>query len=374
MKIILFYHSLLSDWNHGNAHFLRGITRELVDQGHQIQVFEPKDGWSYNNLLQKEGTYRQEEFNQYFPRITSQFHQAGLTNYEEIVKSADLVIVHEWNDPELVKHLGHLRQKHEFSLMFHDTHHRSITAPEEMAAYDLSHYDGVLAFGDVIRDIYLKNKWIEKAWTWHEAADTHLFRPHQSTQKEGDLVWIGNWGDNERTEELKEYLIDPVQELGLKATMYGVRYPPKAIKMLQEAGISYRGYIPSYKVPEVFSRYAFTVHVPRRPYAEKLTGIPTIRPFEALACGIPLISAPWKDAENLFDEGKDYLMVQNGTEMKEKMLQVLQHKALAQSLVQHGLAKIQSRHTCKIRAEELLGIYKECCELSAHEHNKALMR
>ena len=47
-----------------------------------------------------------------------------------------------------------------------------------------------------------------------------------------------------------------------------------------------------------------TVHVPRRPYVEALPGIPTIRVFEALACGIPLVSAPWADSEGLFPPGR----------------------------------------------------------------------
>ena len=34
MKFALFYHSLLSDWNHGNAHFLRGVATELLARGH----------------------------------------------------------------------------------------------------------------------------------------------------------------------------------------------------------------------------------------------------------------------------------------------------------------------------------------------------
>ena len=29
MKVVIFCHSLISDWNHGNAHFLRGIVAEL---------------------------------------------------------------------------------------------------------------------------------------------------------------------------------------------------------------------------------------------------------------------------------------------------------------------------------------------------------
>jgi spore maturation protein CgeB len=39
-----------------------------------------------------------------------------------------------------------------------------------------------------------------------------------------------------------------------------------------------------------------------------LPGIPTIRVFEALACGIPLVSAPWDDSEHLFRPGEDFLV------------------------------------------------------------------
>lgn len=36
MKFVLFYHSVLSDWNHGNAHFLRGIATEWIGRGHRL--------------------------------------------------------------------------------------------------------------------------------------------------------------------------------------------------------------------------------------------------------------------------------------------------------------------------------------------------
>ena len=36
MRIAMFYHSLASDWNHGNAHFLRGIATELIERGHAL--------------------------------------------------------------------------------------------------------------------------------------------------------------------------------------------------------------------------------------------------------------------------------------------------------------------------------------------------
>ena len=43
MKFAFFYHSLQSCWNHGNAHFLRGVVRELASRGHDVTLFEPAD-------------------------------------------------------------------------------------------------------------------------------------------------------------------------------------------------------------------------------------------------------------------------------------------------------------------------------------------
>jgi spore maturation protein CgeB len=359
MRIKLFYHSILSDWNHVNAHFLRGIVSELRIRGLDVEVWEPENGWSLQNLTNEKGEAYVQELIRQFPEWKPNFYQLGKTDFSDILADADLVLVHEWNEPELISHIGKLRASHNFRLLFHDTHHRSVTAPEEMEKYDLAHYDGVLAFGEVIRDLYLKKKWASQAWTWHEAADNRLFHPHPDQQKKGDLVWIGNWGDNERTEELIEFLIEPVKALGLDATMFGVRYPKKALDLLQDAGIHYGGYLPSNKVPETLSQYRMTVHVPRRPYVQFLPGIPTIRPFEALACGIPLISSTWHDSENLFDVGEDFLMVSDGQQMKEQMEEVLKNKGLCQKLIENGRQKIQNRNSCEQREDELLAIYKK---------------
>ncbi|HEX2168604.1 MAG TPA: glycosyltransferase, partial [Longimicrobiales bacterium] len=264
-----------------------------------------------------------------------------------------------WNEPQLVAAVGALRAAGGgFRLLFHDTHHRAVTAPEEMLRYDLSEYDGVLAFGDIIRDLYLERGWTQRAWTWHEAADPRVFRPIPGEAKTGDVVWIGNWGDDERSEELREFLIEPVRALGLDATVHGVRYPDAALDLLNSAGIHYGGWLPNFAAPRVFARHRFTVHVPRRPYARVLPGIPTIRPFEALACGIPLISAPWADAEGLFQPGTDFLVAESGTEMQRCMRDVLNDPSLAASLADAGRRRILERHTCAHRVDELIAIHE----------------
>ncbi|MFD2816218.1 hypothetical protein ACFSYD_22840 [Paracoccus aerius] len=161
----------------------------------------------------------------------------------------------------------------------------------EIAGLDLSGYDGILAFGETLRERYLKAGWGRQVFTWHEAADTALFHPLQA-QEEGDLIWIGNWGDDERSAELAEFLIRPARDLNLRATVRGVRYPDHALRQLAEASIAYGGWIANARAPEAFARHRVTVHVPRGPYVRELPGIPTIRPFEALACGIPWCRPP----------------------------------------------------------------------------------
>ena len=75
-----------------------------------------------------------------------------------------------------------------YRLFFHDTHHRAATNPGAMAAYDLDHYDGVLAYGAVIRDLYLRRGWAADAWTWHEAADVRVFHPRSGARNSQEFA------------------------------------------------------------------------------------------------------------------------------------------------------------------------------------------
>ena len=353
MRLVFFVHSLVSDWNHGNAHFLRGVVRELLARGHEVKVYEPEDAWSRDNLVRSHGERPLRAFARAFPELSSEVYDRRI-DVAAAVDGADAVIVHEWNEPWLVKAVGRSRAV----ALFHDTHHRAVTAPREMRRYDLGGYAGVLAFGNAISDVYRDRAWHDHVWVWHEAADTRLFRPLRR-RVTGDVVWIGNWGDGERTNELRRFLLLPARRLGLSGTVHGVRYPETGRRAVARAGLTYGGWLANHRVPEVLARHLATVHVPRRPYVEALPGIPTIRPFEALACGIPLVSAPWDDAEGLFEPGRDFLVARNGKEMERTLEGVLGDPQLARSLARHGRRTILARHTCAHRVDELLAILRE---------------
>jgi spore maturation protein CgeB len=360
MRIVFFCHSLISDWNHGNAHFLRGIVRELLARGHQVVVYEPANGWSLTNLLAEAGPEAIARFHRAFPGLRSRRVNLDRLPLDEALDGADLVIVHEWNPHDLVARIGaHRALRGRYVLLFHDTHHRSMTDVGAMEQYALESYDGVLAFGEVIRRGYESRGWARRAWTWHEAADTRVFRPMARDRWDGDLVWIGNWGDEERSAEIRHYLIEPARHLHLATTIYGVRYPESVQDELAAADIAYRGWLANYDAPMAYARHRMTVHIPRRPYVEALPGIPTIRVFEALAAGVPLVSAPWVDVEALFTPGEDFLIARSPAEMRRHLAALAADRSLREELVGHGLNTIRTRHTCAHRVDELLDIVRQ---------------
>ncbi len=363
LRLVYFAHSLRSDWNNGNAHFLRGLLRSMTALGHQVTILEREADWSINNLQSEpRGAQSLANFKRLYPELDIQTYTAD--DPEEQARNrladADIVILHEWNPSALAQRLLTLREQLGFKLLFHDTHHRASSSPAQIGQFGLACFDGVLAFGEALRMIYRERFNIARVWTLHEAADTTVFRPDPGQPRTTDVVWIGNWGEGERSAEIHTFFLGPAAALASQAsfTIYGVRYPEDGLRALDVAGVRYGGYLPNLDAPATYAAAGLTVHIPRQQYSSAMTGIPTIRVFEALACGIPLISAPWQDTESLFRPG-DLCFVQNGGEMQAAIERLLHDSAAAAEQTQRGLETVLARHTCDHRAQELTAICEE---------------
>src|SRR5437870_9660209 len=105
MRVALFCHSLLSDWNHGNAHFLRGVVSELAARGHRVVVYEPEASWSRRNLVATEGDAPLWRVRRVYPALDVVQYQLNTLDLDEALACVDLVLVHEWSDPDLVSRL-----------------------------------------------------------------------------------------------------------------------------------------------------------------------------------------------------------------------------------------------------------------------------
>ncbi len=370
LRIAYFAHSVRSDWNNGNAHFLRGLLRCLGEAGHAVRIFEPANGWSYENLQSEpQGEQALRQFSTAYPGLHVTTYDLSPGSEIELLAGAlqntDVVIVHEWNPPELTNRLLGHRDALGFRLLFHDTHHRASSSPEQIRLLGVDRFDGVVVFGEALRRIYCQRFGIARVLTLHEAADTDVFYPRVGARKTEDAVedavWIGNWGDGERSAEIREFLLRPVAALGASCRIYGVRYPEDGLEALRQAGVRYEGYLPNLEAPAVYASAKLTVHIPRQQYAGAMDGIPTIRVFEALACGIPLLSAPWRDSEHLFRED-DFCMVRSGAAMQAGMASLLANPAAAEDQAERGLETVRARHTCRHRAQELTAFCEELCQ------------
>ncbi len=267
------------------------------------------------------------------------------------------MLVHEWNEPALVADIGALRGRgHPARVLFHDTHHRAVSAPDEIDRFDLRHYDGVLAFGRTLAEAYARRGWDGRVHVWHEAADIRLFKPPAIEGEREGLVWIGNWGDGERTRELETFLLGAAREAACRSTSSACATPTRRWRCWSATARATAAGSPTPQLrrsspvisPPCTCRDAST--------PPQLPGIPTIRVFEALACGIPLVCAPWSDSEHLFTPGADYLVAADGGAMTAHLRALAAEPELRASLVAHGLATIRARHTCAHRARELLAI------------------
>ncbi len=365
LQIRMFAHSWVSDWNHGNAHFLRGLARELVKLGHGVRCYEELGSWSLSNLVRHEGQVAIEaidEFRHAFPELDVRFYRRGgdlVPFLRQELRGADVVLIHEWNEPDVVNAILELKRQFGFVALFHDTHHRAYTSPRDILRFHLHLFDGVLAFGEAMRRIYADAFGVPRVWTFHEAADISNFHPIERSKKT-DILWIGNWGDEERSQELAEYLLSPAARLPHRRTVaHGVRYPDDALQQLWEAGIEFRGYLPNLRAPAAYAESRVALHVPRRQYTNGLSGIPTIRMFEVLACGAALVCSPWCDEEKLFRLGEDYVSASDGRSMQAEIERLLKDDAARRQMAESGLQTILRRHTCAHRGVQLVEICEE---------------
>ena len=364
LRIRFFVHSLVSDWCHGSAHFLRGLARDLVRSGHDVRCYEELGSWAVSHLVQKEeeaAIPAIDDFRLSFPELDIHFYQNDATFPEfaaRELRGADVVILHEWNHPSVVNAVLSLKRALGFRALFHDTHHRAYSSPRDILRFHLHLFDGVLAAGHAITRIYAEGFGVPRVWNFHEAADVEHFRPLPSV-KTSDVVWLGDWGDDEDAPELEEFLLAPARALHAHFVAYGVRYPNSALRKVEEAGIAFGGYLPSLAAPAAYAQNRVALHVPRRHYANGLGSVPGIRVFEALACGVPLLCAPWSDAEGLFRAGEDFLIAPNARAMAEGLEHLLRDDAARAQLAANGLAAIHRGHTSAHRARELLSICEE---------------
>jgi spore maturation protein CgeB len=362
MRFALFCHSVRSDWNNGNAHFLRGLVRELQRAGHQCVVYEPVHGWSVENLVAERGEIALDEFERRFDFIHYETYDLEAERPHDLARRAlrvaDICLAHEWTDPALLDAIADEAMRRGIPALYHDTHYRAVVEPAYVRSLRLERFAAVLAFGPSLAELYRSYYGLPRVEVFHEGADVALFQPVAAGSPRDDVVFIGNWGEDDRANELNAYLLDAARALPhLRFAVYGVRYPTEVLAQMRNGcRIDYRGWLANAEAPAAYAQAKVALHVPRRQYAGWLHGIPTIRVFEALACGVCLVTTPWGDTDHLFRSDRDYVTVWTPEHMRESLSRLCQDDATRRAYAESGRKTVLARHTCAHRAQQLVEI------------------
>lgn len=362
MKAAFFQESILSDFNCNSTSFIRGMISELCKRGHQINSFEKENNDALIAATKVAGKAPINEFKRLYPEINFGFYKKStITELKECVKNKDLVFVHSSTDKDTIYILGQLKAKLKYTLIFIDSSLEAINNPEYLKEVDIASFDLILTSCQMTADAYLKKKLSKNVFVLHEAIDQKVFQPRRSTPL-GQLVWVAPATELDISDELKEYLIQPVKDLRIKARVYAPRITKQAKKLLTEAGIEYGGWLPSLKTPEILPGFKTTIYIPGN--ESKISSCPTVQLMEKLSSAVPVITAGWEDKEKMLNKNRDYLFAKDGYEMKHYILEMM-NSTLREVIMGHAIRNINTSHTCKNRVTQLekiletIGVQKE---------------
>src|SRR5215216_6326256 len=173
--------------------------RALRARGHSVVCYEQVDNWSLENLLRVQPSAI-EAFVSRFPDL--RFERYALDpNLEgwlrERLAQTDVAIVHEWNEPRVIRTLGRLCSELGVRGLFHDTHYRVVLDDSYRSSLGLEHYAAILAYSPSVAERY-RALGFERVHVLHEAADTTIYAPIP-VAKNTDVVFVGNYGDGDRS-------------------------------------------------------------------------------------------------------------------------------------------------------------------------------
>ncbi len=179
MRIVFFVHSLLSDWNHGNAHFLRGVGAELQARGHDVRFFEPRDAWSLQNLLTDHGEAALAGFRAAYPTLQSNRYDLATLDLDETLDG-----VEPRHRPRVERPRPGAAHRRRAADPPRPTGCSSTTPttapsppPSRWRPTTFRTTTACWPSATSSASLYLERGWASRAWTWHEAADTRLFHP-----------------------------------------------------------------------------------------------------------------------------------------------------------------------------------------------------
>lgn len=301
MNIVILGLSVTSSWGNGHATTYRSLIRGLAARGHKVTFLERDLPWYAANRDQPHPVGAQTEVYNSLPEL---FHR-----FEPMVKNADLVIVGSYV-PEGIALGEWVTCTTEGVAAFYD-----IDTPvtvERLKAQTCDYltpvlvrlYDVYLSFtgGSLLRSIE-RDFGSPCARPLYCSVDTTLYRPLWRNPL-WDLGYLGTWSAD-RQAGLDALLLEPARRwadgrFAVAGPQYpdDIRWPPNVSRTIHLSPAEHA---------EFYGSQRFTLNITRD--AMKRAGFsPSVRLFEAGACGVPIISDWWPGLDTIFEPGREILL------------------------------------------------------------------
>jgi spore maturation protein CgeB len=348
VKIVVFGLTISSSWGNGHATTYRALLRALARRGHEIRFLERDAPWYAGNRdLPEPG----------FCQLQLYDGLDAADGWRSILQDADLVIIGSYV-PEGAA-LARLIRPWVRILAFYDIDTPVTLArlaadgvdylsPEVIPIYDL-----YLSFtaGPTLR--VLEDRYgARAARALFCAVDPELYFPRAVlTPPRWALGYLGTYSAD-RQPALQRLLIEPARRAPhLRFVVAGPQYPAD---IDWPANVDRIEHLPPAAHPDFYTSLTWTLNVTR---ADMIAAgySPSVRLFEAAACGTAIISDRWNGLGEIFAIGQE-IMVADTT---DAVLELLAQPAAAAAVGAAGRQRVLAEHTADHRARSLEAYVEE---------------
>ncbi|MEA2489710.1 MAG: hypothetical protein QOH21_1502 [Acidobacteriota bacterium] len=350
MNIVILGLSITSSWGNGHATTYRGLVRELAANGHNVLFLERDVPWYAENRDLPDPPY-----------CTTRLYR-GLAQlrqrYSRHVRDADLVILGSYV-PDGVAVGEWVTETAEGVTAFYDIDTPVTLAKlakgdfEYLSPHLIPQFDLYLSFtgGPTLRKIE-KKYGAPRARALYCSFDPEQYYP-RAARIRWDLGYLGTYSDD-RQATVERLINDPARRWPEgRFIVAGPQYPddlqwPHNVKRVH--------HLPPREHRRFYNAQRFTLNVTR---AEMIRAgwSPSVRLFEAAACGIPIISDWWDGLDSLFEPGKEILIARTSRDVLRFLHDI--DDADRRTLGLRARERALAGHTAAHRARELEGYVAE---------------
>jgi len=345
MKITILGLSITSSWGNGHATTYRGLVRELVRGGHDVLFLEHDKPWYASNRDMPNPPFGRTELypgvEQLKDRFTSDVRRADLVIVGSYVPEG--VAVGEW----VVRTARGLTAFYDIDtpvtlakLERGDTEYLS---PELIPRYGM-----YLSFtgGPTLRRLE-RDLGSPRALPLYCAVDPEMYYPETCSPPRWDLGYLGTYSAD-RQPPLERLMLEPARRLSsARFVVAGAQYPES---VQWPPNVQRIHHLPPAEHRRFYNEQAFTLNITR---ADMIRAgySPSVRLFEAAACGVPIISDAWEGLESFFATGSEILVAHSADDVMRVLART--SEAERKAIGERARRRVLGAHTAAHRADEL---------------------